>query len=289
MILLMPRLPGPAAERLLDGMLKDDGLRWSSFEPETHPDGVRFAPTGGTTVSAARLREIREALVAVGRANGYPDSGRAQYAGFDAALADWISGHAEFHSGEALRDDVWSYIGVVMAPDIVHWRFRSARERYVGGVRNTFQRVWLRARALDRGEGSDERWGLLASLTEDALVAITERPVIGADPTLARALAEGWVRAAARLGQRRMEPVMRLATIRLRIRNEIQSLSTLPSAELAATMDEFFVAAAAALGTEHVESTIVSEATVADTESGLMLPASPLPRRSRFAIWRSRS
>ena len=50
----------------------------------------------------------------------------------------------------------------------------------------------MRARALDRGEQHPRRWQLLEELTEDALVQITERPSIGADPVLARAIAEAW-------------------------------------------------------------------------------------------------
>lgn len=278
MTTIMPRLPGPAAELLLDAMLADDGLRWNGFEPETHPDGVRFAPTGGTTVSASRLRDLRGSLVEVAVANGYPDTGRAQLSAFDAGLAEWISAQPEFRSGEALRDDVWSYIGVIMAPDLVHWRFQLSRERYLGGVRNTFQRVWLRARALDRGEGSEDRWELLARLSEDALVAITERPAIGADPILARELAEGWVRMAGLIGAKKMEPVMRLATMRLRIRNEIHSLSSLPAEDLSATMDEFFSSAAAALK-ERPESAVAGKADP-------MSSPEPETRRGIFGMWR---
>lgn len=288
MTTLLPRLPGPAAERLLDALFTDDGVRWNGFNADPHPDGVRFAATGGTTISAIRLLDLRSSLTEIATGYGFPNSGRDQHASFDAALADWLSAHEELHSGEALRDDAWSYFGVVMAPDIVHWRFGRSRERYLGGVRNTFQRVWLRARALDRGEGSEDRWGLLRDLTEDALVAITERPAIGADPSVARQLAEGWVRAAGRVGRNRMEPIMRLATIRLRIRNEIQSLSTLPASELAATVDEFFGLAMNALGVDQTEADSSSSGTdpeaFADDES---LDSSRI-KRSRFAIWRAR-
>jgi hypothetical protein len=287
-VTLLPRLPGPSAERQLDLLFAGDVLRWNGYDPDAHPDGVRFGATGGTTISSVRLHDFRNSLVEVATASGFPDSSRAQNAAFDTALAGWIHSHQELHSGEALRDDVWTYVGVVMAPDIVHWRFGPSRERYLGGVRNTFQRVWLRARALDRGEGSDDRWGLLRELTEDALVAITERPAIGADSVLAKELAEGWVRAAGRVGRTRMEPIMRLATIRLRIRNEIQSLSTLRAAELSATVDEFFGIAMTALdvsqtGTDTSTSSRDEEASLGDA-----VPESPRTLKSRIASWRAR-
>lgn len=287
-VTLLPRLPGPAAERQLDMLFAGDVLRWNGYDPDTHPDGVRFGATGGTTISSTRLQDLRNSLTDVATASGFPDSSRTQNAAFDTALAEWIRSHEELHSGEALRDDVWTYIGVVMAPDIVHWRFGRSRERYLGGVRNTFQRVWLRARALDRGESSDDRWGLLRELGEDALVAITERPAIGADPVLANELAEGWVRAAARVGRTRMEPIMRLATIRLRIRNEIRSLSTLPADELSAVVDEFFSVAMTAL---KVDQTVTDTSTsFRDPEAALNEATVDSPRtlRSRLAIWRAK-
>jgi hypothetical protein len=287
-ITLLPRLPDPAAERQLDVLFAGGVLRWNGYDPGTHPDGVRFGATGGTTVASARLRDFRDALVEAAKASGFPDSSRAQNAAFDSNLAEWIRSHEEFHSGEALRDDVWTYFGVVMAPDIVHWRFGRSRERYLGGVRNTFQRVWLRARVLDRGEGSDDRWGLLRDLTEDALVAITERPSIGADPVLAKELAEGWVRAAARVGRARMEPIMRLATIRLRIRNEIQSLSTLPADELSATVDEFFSRAMAALNAGQTSAETSATSRAPEPMLNEASPEFPRTLKRRLAIWRAR-
>ena len=50
---LLPRLPDVAAARLLEAFLTN--LRATDrnrFDPNRLPDGVRFAPTGGTRVSA---------------------------------------------------------------------------------------------------------------------------------------------------------------------------------------------------------------------------------------------
>lgn len=77
-------------------------------------------------------------------------------------------------------------------------------------------------------------------LTEDALVQITERPSIGADPVLARAVAEAWLRARRHHGKGAMEPIMRRAVLRVRIRNEIRSLADLPTETLACVLDEAF-------------------------------------------------
>lgn len=166
------------------------------------------------------------------------------HARFDREAAVWLATNNLISVGEALRDDFWSFLGVVAAPDVVQWRFGRSRERYLGGVRNTFQRLWLRARTLDRGPNRDNRWQLLYALSEDALVQISERPSIGADPFLARSLAEAWVRAAERFGTSRMEAIMRRATLLARVQNEIRSLASLDSDSLVVVLDAVFDAAA---------------------------------------------
>lgn len=241
MIILLPRLPGPAAEGLIDRFMADGPNDWPGFDPDNLPEAVRFAATGGSRATRGYLVELRSAVLETARANGFGTSrSRTSHASFDAQLGPLLAEMPLLASGEALRDDFWTFVGVSLAPDVVRWRFREARERYLGGVRNTFQRLWLRARALDRGEQHSQRWQLLEELTEDALVQITERPSIGADTVLAGAVAEAWVRAAIHHGKSAMEPIMRRAALRVRIWNEIRSLADLPAETLARVLDGAF-------------------------------------------------
>lgn len=241
MITLLPRLPAPAAEQLLDEFLGSGSSAWPGFDPSTLPQAVRFAATGGTQASPRLLSEFREGILQIAEMNGFGRAGgRAGFAKFDAEAAAWLADRSFLASGEGLRDDVWAFLGVALMPDVVYWRFGVARERYLGGVRNTLQRLWMRGRALDRGLGSPDRWQLLDELTEDALVQITERPSLGGDPLLGRAIAEAWVRAAHQRGKGAMEAIMRGAVLRIRVWNEVRSLSDLPAAELALVLDEAF-------------------------------------------------
>lgn len=290
MSILLPRLSGLAAETLLDRILEGDKLSWSGFDAANLPTGARPASTGGSSVDPRELRLFREGLVSVAREHGFGAQGKGAFSKFDAALSTWLFQQQILQSGESLRDDVWSFIGVVVAPDIVHWRFGSSRERYLGGIRNTFQRLWFRARCLDRGVDAEDRWGLLVSLTEDALVQITERPSIGADAVLSRALGEAWVRASSRIGKGRMEDVMRLAILRLRIRNEVRALYLLQEQELAALLDEFFDTAAQALGESQRLPLLDTPQDASDVISGTSSDASaPESTRKRsWAIWRAR-
>ena len=241
MVTLLPRLPTPAAEILLEQHIGGAFADWSGFDAHALPEAVRYAATGGSEVRPNQLEALRDCIVHVGQSNGFGDSSvRGTYAAFDAEMAASLAEDPLFQSGEALRDDVWTFIGTSLAPDVVHWRFGTARERYLGGIRNTFQRLWMRGRALDRGAGHSERWELLGELTEDALVQITERPSLGGDPVVARAIAEAWLRASCRHGRTAMEPIMRRAALRVRIWNEIRSLADLPSEDLAGVLDDAF-------------------------------------------------
>lgn len=241
MVTLLPRLKSIDAERMLGEFLSNGVNAWKGFESNKLPDEVRFAPTGGSTIAAASLKELRDDIVEIAKGCGFGNhNGKQELARFDSIASEVLAENSILNSGESLRTETWAFIGVTMAPDIVYWRFGTSRERYFGGVRNTFQRLWMRGRALDRGRDKSERWDLLHQLTEDALVQITERPSIGGDSFLALAIAEAWVRASNRYGKSRMEPIMRHAILRIRIQNEFRSMSTLSQAELEGVLDTFF-------------------------------------------------
>ena len=248
-MILLPRMPLPAANRLLEAFLDDSN--WS-FDAKRLPDATRFAPTGGTRATSAQLQSLRDALLEKARVSGFgQNDGRNDFAKFDSEVAKWLAGQDFVHDSEALRDDVWAFVAIAVAPDIVQWRFGATPARYRGGIRNAFQRLWLRGRTLDRGRASGDRWQLVDALTEDAFVQILERPSLSAYPELARAIAEAWVRAAKRHGRGNMEGIMRRATLRIRIQNEIRLLTLVPAATLAELLDRTFDDAKSASPSSH--------------------------------------
>jgi hypothetical protein len=202
---------------------------------------LSFAASGGH-----RSEELAGALGAtlreIANGAGFPDNtSQVARSKFDHEAAIYLGSLHDLATGEALRDDVWSFLTIVVVPDIVAWRFPDrAAHRYEGGVRNALQRLWIRGIVLDRGEAHEDRWGLVRSLSEDAAVQIFERASIAGNRPLATALAEGWVRMAARIGRGAMEPVMRRATKLLRLRNEIVDISGLPQVDRDAVVSESF-------------------------------------------------
>lgn len=244
-VMLLPRLHRIGARRIEGdpGALKADTV---ARRMEAMANYISYAPSGGTRVSATQLSALRDALLEIAAASGFPEKGNtASRAAFDATCAAWLIEEGLIAGGEALRDDVWAFVACCVAPDICLWRFEGAHpERFRGGVRNTFQRLWLRAVALDRGADSDDRWLLTRSLSEDALVQIIERPSIGSDPPVVRAIGEAWVATANRIGATRMEHVTREAVRAIRIANETVCFSALPQDRLVDRFAGYFNEAA---------------------------------------------
>lgn len=206
---------------------------------------LSYAASGGHKDPGVTV-SIGERLRQIAGDSGFPeDSSSAAYSRFDRSAAIYLAEVPELSTGEGLRDDVWAFIATVVVPDVVDWRFPGrSRDRFLGGVRNALQRLWIRGRVLDRGLGAADRWGLIDILKEDAAVQIFERPGIFGQPPLARALAEGYVRALEK-GAHGLEDIMRRATKLLRLRNEVFDLGGLPADELTRVVDDCFALAGA--------------------------------------------
>ena len=248
-VILLPRMSAMAVDLVLSERARkanEDRIEQSLVNL---PNAVSYAPVGGTRATPEYLAGIREGLIAVAREHGFPGEGSIkQRSAFDARAAEWITGCEFFRSGEALRDDVWAFVSTWLVGDVTRWRFGDATARYHGGVRNAFQRLWLRGKALDRGVDHEKRWGLLDTLSEDALVQITERPSVGGQPELARAIAESWVRARSVYGAGAMEGVMRKAIVGVRLQNEVRDFCALDDVALAEQIDSEFNRAATSSG-----------------------------------------
>ena len=144
-----------------------------------------------------------------------PSSTRNQaYASFEAAVAEWFAGWVVLDverpgiTAETTRRDWWSYLTLVVLPDVACWRWVSEtqgnllkHERFLGGGRNTFQRIHRRVLCLDRGTDHPDRFGLIRELKEDDFSAILERPSLSSSPRIARMIAEELLLMRARLSE----------------------------------------------------------------------------------------
>ncbi|MCC6190310.1 MAG: hypothetical protein IT318_14860 [Anaerolineales bacterium] len=158
-------------------------------------EGVVFAPTGGNRIERAELEALRNTVLARASSAGYPGApSETGAAGFDAECAALLHTTMRLHPSEASHIEVWAFLTCQLLPDVVRWRFPgtaeapAALERYVGTSRrglwrNAFGRLWWRAHRFHT-PGRPDPYGLLALLTEDEIVQLTERPSLAADAGL---------------------------------------------------------------------------------------------------------
>lgn len=185
---LYPRLPGPIANALADSLV---GARPADVEPSAEHAHAIFAPTGGSPVTVAELIKLRERVVEIARTLGFPStSTQESRRAFDASITRLLYETMGISPHEASRDEIWQFIACVLLPDLTIWRWRQDREtfhraRFLGGVRNTFGRLWWRAEILCEHEQANP-WELVEQLGEDELVQIMERPLLMGWSTLSR-------------------------------------------------------------------------------------------------------
>lgn len=182
-----PRISGVAVEQLVSGLQRQGGhLRWA----DRHQDQT-FASIG-PWVEPAALVGIRKSvetelvsagLTSVSRAN-------ANAAEWDRTVG-WALHRAtstpatRMSPMEAASTDVWSWLTLVLMPDIALQRFSDgSSSRMYGGPRNVFRKVWWRVEVL--GELADPM--LSKTLGEDELVGIFERTSLCKNRAVARAI-----------------------------------------------------------------------------------------------------
>ncbi|MGQ6050301.1 hypothetical protein ACUNHQ_12705 [Serratia sp. IR-2025] len=244
-VLLLPRLKKHGVKIITNNFNENISLDNSGYESiVANRDLTSYAASGGAKSESLALH-IAGGLRDIAHRCGFPSSSNQSIkAKFDQEAAVWLGQIATLKSGEALRDDVWAFISTVLVPDLVIWRYSDGSlERFSGGSRNAFQKLWVRGIVLDRGTEHKERWGLIYNLSEDAMVQIFERPSIAANSTLARAIAEEWLKTSEVIGRNRMEDVMRYAIKIIRIKSQIIDLTFLTSYELEKRISYAFILA----------------------------------------------
>lgn len=190
--------------RLLPSRADELFRRLSDKGPESPPDAqlpslefAVFAPTGGQRVTPTELQVLRIEIVSHAHGCGYPAPATlAARSRFDTCIARHLHTHLGLSPGEASQRQVWSYLALVLLPDICAWRFPSradgtyVEDRFKGTdlTRHTLGRLWTRAHLL-HVPGADDPYDLLDVLGENDLDQIlARRRDIASTPSLVRAI-----------------------------------------------------------------------------------------------------
>jgi hypothetical protein len=177
-----PRLPTVVAKKIhadLNGRTLQE-LRAASTT--AHPEAMVEA---GTVIDPAEIEDFRDSLRSEflderidARSNGVGDSG------FDRELGARLLESLRMSPYEAAQKGVWTFLTLVVLPEIGPWRFPElTSERFVGSpIRNVLGRTWWRARLLGPDLGCGE-FGA-EPLGEDELYTLVEKTTIGFDEHL---------------------------------------------------------------------------------------------------------
>lgn len=238
-----PRLPLADASTLL-AQLRDQSLSELRQGASLSHPSADYYPTAAR-VPPDRLRELTGAVRRKADDLGFPHPWRrVDQRRFDVAMPALLHRHMRIVPADAANGDVWSFLTLVLLPDVAFWRFPNPPDfRLLGRPRNVFQRYWWRAHVL--GAEDDD---LATRLGEDQHVQIEERrAAIGGNPPLARALVRTVLAFCEENQGIGLEVLMREAAKRLVRLTPFVCFEALPENVLAAQVDEIVTGAAAVL------------------------------------------
>ena len=154
----------------------------------THHSDAACSPTGGLPVPKDHLRSLQTTLRELCDEFGFPEPLPASRQGeFDRICGTILRRDMSIVPADAAEEGVWSFVTLVLVPELAPWRFPSRHEdRLLGKPRNTLRRLWWRAHVL----GPDLTWVPpgCTPLNEDESVQIMERPTIAKSGRLAQQL-----------------------------------------------------------------------------------------------------
>lgn len=233
---IYPRLDPSTARKVLFERRGMDLSELAGLGALSHAEAAP-APTGGHPVVERTLGAVQEAVRDVASAAGYPDPLRGRTQTFDRPCGRELFKTMGIVTADAADEGVWSFVTLVVVPEIGPWRFPDmADDRMLGRPRNVLRRLWWRAWAL--GESLDEAPHGCAPLGEDESVQIMERPSLGGNQRTARALRDAlWRAEAGGLTIARSE-VMRQLARRLRAERSHLALDVLTDEALAEVIDD---------------------------------------------------
>ncbi|GIH20696.1 hypothetical protein [Rugosimonospora africana] len=241
-----PRLPAGVAEELLHSHSTVDSPELLVVASSTTHPRATWYPTAPNRVPRETLVEVQEAVRKIAHGSGWPTP-ISRYAGtdFDRRIAAELYRRMRILPADAASEDVWSFLSLVLLPDVALWRWpnpdrRPRYERLVGRPRNVFRRLWTRIHVLGEDVGG--------RLYEDEAVGLLERPVsLGGNPRTARAMAAAHLAHVERHPELPRTGLFRNAAVRMNRMAVLISPEALDDRQLTALMTEIFDAAARSL------------------------------------------
>lgn len=208
-----PRINDPAAIRLATELIKITPADAAVLATTRH-DHQYYYPTASQFVQESVLGNFRDAAIAIASDLGFPHQASSnQKRKFDQEMASLLSTNLELIPAEAANDGIWNFLTLVLLPDLAKWRYPNPAgavdyNRWLGGQRNVFRKLWWREVTLGQE--------LNSQIGEDEAVGIMERPLLGGQALVARAMVRALLTVEKEFTDQPRSELMRAGAVNLR-------------------------------------------------------------------------
>ena len=155
-ITYFPRLTNSVAISLIGDFSRfSDPSELTQFAATRH-EMQYHDPLATLLVEESELSEVRKKIVALANELGFPEQlGRQAVRNFDQPAADILYNSIDLVPAEAANGEIWNFLTLVLLPDIAAWRYPNIDakydfERWLGGDRNVFRKLWWRQATLGK-------------------------------------------------------------------------------------------------------------------------------------------
>tara|TARA_Y100001933_G_scaffold216780_1_gene224074 strand:- start:115 stop:939 length:825 start_codon:yes stop_codon:yes gene_type:complete len=248
MLFLLPQIRDFTATKLINSIALNGKIE--IIDPEYNERF--FTNTGGQRIPTSYLNDLREEIKETAIRFGFPLK-KKSYLDFEFEIAKiffsspflWNDNDGN-PTGEALRNNFWAYLTILLLPDIATWRWGFPKDNIPtkawsvrmrgGGIRNTFQRIFRRVVSFDKGKNfsDSERLELIQQLNEDEFQAIIERTSLSASPKISIFCAEEIIsrKPNENISDKMKQFIYRKSSIDLTAYGKVQALDLLSDYEL---------------------------------------------------------
>ncbi|MGP9662881.1 hypothetical protein [Arthrobacter sp. AOP36-C1-22] len=184
-----PLLPRQAAKQLYLELYGTPQTDWEAVDigPRLRHPAQKLPALGGIVATPSKIEEVRISVIqGVNVEINEKQENQQNFRNLDGTLGIALYAALELNGAQSGSEDMWSFLSLVVFPDIVWHRFATPiEERALGKPRNVLRRVWYRERIF----GDLLREGN-KPLGEDELVGLLERSRLSRNRRLIRVLAE---------------------------------------------------------------------------------------------------
>lgn len=208
-----PRLDESHAMKIIEQLLQLPLTEASQVADFNHPQAYYY-PTAADFVSEDELRQFRAEVMTIADELGFPEKlGSNEARELDQRLSGLLYENLKLVPAEAGNPEIWNFLSLVVLPDITKWRYPNEKKvldynRWLGGDRNVLRKLWWREATLGHE--------LNSKIGEDEAVAIMERPLLGGQPPVARAMVRALLKVSEEYPTVARSELMRAGAVNLR-------------------------------------------------------------------------